>query len=122
MKMITTVLSLIIGIAGVTTPKLAFSQNQDLTYCVKEVKEERGSKCGDTRSTYVQLQNNCRQKAYGHVCLQKTNGVYDCRAIALDPGARADHYVCQGTGQLTVGVCTVYGDCYCDEQGKCYIR
>ncbi len=122
MKIITIVLSLFIGIAGVAAPKLVFSQNQDLTYCVKEVKEERGSRCGDPKSTYVQLKNNCRQNAYGHICLQKANGVYDCRAIALRPGGQTDHYVCQGTGRTSLGVCTVRGDCKCDEGGNCYIR
>lgn len=109
-------------VGGFTTPKLAFSQNQDVTYCIQEVKEERGSKCGDPKSTYVQLKNNCSQRAYVHVCLQKTDGVYDCRAIALEPGERADHYVCQGTGRSTMGACTVRDDCYCDEEGNCYIR
>ncbi|MFQ5882434.1 MAG: hypothetical protein ACE5I9_08175 [Candidatus Methylomirabilales bacterium] len=122
MKTITIVLSFFIVVAGVATPKLAYSENQDVTYCIQEVKEERGNRCGDPKSAYVQIKNNCRQRAYVHFCLQKTDGTYDCRATALDPSERSDHYVCQGTGQLIMGACTVNGDCYCDNQGNCYIR
>lgn len=122
MKIIAIVLSLFVGMAGVVAPKPVFSQNRDLTSCVNEVREERGSKCGNPKSTYVQLKNNCRQNAYGHICLQKANGAYDCRAIALSPGGTTDHYVCQGTGRTALGVCSSRGDCKCDASGNCYMR
>lgn len=85
----------------------------DAKGCIS-LSDERGNHCGSPDSTQVRIRNNCPVKIYLKLCLEKTNGQWDCTSdSSFAPGeAYNGGWTCHGTGRYQYAACTGgYSEC-----------
>lgn len=72
-----------------------------------------GEQCGERDSFQVIATNTCGSAAYIKICVERTNGKWDCGTDSnLPPGGRnTGWYVCHGTGRYKWASCSAGDDC-----------
>lgn len=81
----------------VTLALPGFSQNDE---CVDVYEAEMGKACGSSNSLSIKYRNSCNQTIDIKVCLQRTNGAWDC-GMSSDtrPNRGSSYYICNSTGR-----------------------
>lgn len=76
-------------------------QCTDNTSCLTVVQQERGTWCGSETSLAVRVENRCSEDVMIHLCLQRSNGTWQCGVRARASfGESAFQYVCESTGSF----------------------
>lgn len=72
-----------------------------------------GEQCSGHDSFQVIATNTCGSAAYIKVCVEQSNGKWDCGTdLSLAPGDRnTGFWVCHGTGRYKWASCSVGDDC-----------
>lgn len=79
----------------------------DADHCV--VLDDRwGERCGSTDSLQIRVTNQCSQRVYVKMCLQKKDGRWSCGSdSSMDPGdTNRGFYTCHATGNYRWAACT----------------
>lgn len=79
----------------------------DAESCVS-LDKEWGNHCGSSDSFQIKATNNCSQRIYVKMCLEKKNGQWSCSSDSrLSPGeTNYGFYTCHATGYYKWSACT----------------
>ncbi|WP_345984872.1 hypothetical protein WCX49_09585 [Sulfurimonas sp. HSL-1656] len=86
---------------------------QDAKFCV-HLDDRWGDNCGSSDSLSIKVTNQCNQRVYVKMCLEKKNGNWSCGSDStLDPGETNNgFYTCHATGDYQWSACTGgYNEC-----------
>lgn len=73
---------------------------QDATDCVDVYESRMGTNCGSANSLSIKYKNSCNQTIDMKVCLQRTNGSWDCGMYSrANPGQGSSYFICNSTGR-----------------------
>jgi hypothetical protein len=93
------VLSLVVGMF--IMPYNAQSQYKNSwNDCVEIYDRQPGVYCGSTDGVSIRFRNGCSEKIDTKVCLQVSNGTWDCGVSFLMPGESSSYYACHSNGRV----------------------
>ena len=86
---------------------------ENTEHCIS-LEKVRGNSCGSPKSMDVRVTNKCPHPVYVKMCIQRTNGTWDCKSDShLDARkTNTGFFTCHSTGKYEWSSCTGgYSEC-----------